>query len=169
LFSITNKQEQRSLFIICLLFITSWMQFKINCSCCGENTAFETIQFSSHDASNHKPVLRWSGNWWIRVMISYVFAHTFSILGPLCTKYTLKWSTIFPMQITCMNLHVMISSECLVTHGAWKCPNLSLQSSLPACNSTSINSQPKCQLHIPCEKSNNRATHMHRLSHSIFI
>lgn len=82
----------------------------------------------------NKSVLGWN----MRVVISYVFPHTLSILGPLCTKYTLKWSTIFPMQITSMHLHVMISCECLVTHRAWKCPNLLLQGSPPPCNNTSI-------------------------------
>lgn len=92
----------------------------------------------SHEMVGRKPMLRWSVSWCIRVMVSYMFAHTLSILGPLCTKYTLKRPTIFAMHITCMHLHVMISSECLVTHSAWKWPNFSCQCSPPPCNNTSI-------------------------------
>jgi hypothetical protein len=95
----------------------------------------------------------------MRVVVSYVFPHTLSILGPLRTKHTLKWSTILPMQITCMHLHIMISCECLVTHRAWKWPNLSLQCSTAPCNNTSIirvspyaNSQKPLKLDTLCEK-----------------
>jgi hypothetical protein len=121
---------------------------KQNCFCYGGATATDTelqdpqciqpllsLQLSG---GSNKLLLRSNSSWSLSVVVSYMFAHTLCILGPLCTKQTLKWSTIFPMQITCMHLHVMISSKCLVTHRAWKRPNILLQCLPPPCNNTGI-------------------------------
>ena len=71
----------------------------------------------------------------------------------------MKSPTIFPMQITSIHLHVMISHKCPVTYRARKCPNILLKCLLTPWNNTSIiivkpnaNSQQTC--HILCKKYN---------------
>lgn len=104
------------------------------------------------------------------VVISNVFPHTLSILGPLCAKCTLKWSTILPMQITCMHLHITISCECLVTHRTWKWPNLLLQCLPPPCNNTSIiRVSPCANSQGQLTQSNNSLTYIDTESCFIYI
>jgi hypothetical protein len=129
-----------------------WWTYSNRCKAAG--LVHPTQFFTAVTRWLQKLILGRCGSCCLMLVISCVctcFQHSWTTVHK-----TINWPMIFPMQITSIHLHVMISHKCPAAYRARKYFKVLLQCLLTTCNNTSIiivspnaNSQQPC--HICCK------------------